>query len=332
MNHNEMSLTKQAYEHLVCSIENPDEPEIEREYVGMLRVMPATRWNSIASTRPNPDQLWGEFWYEGEVCCLFADSNLGKSILAVQIAEEIARRQTVIYFDFELTDKQFQLRCSDESGTLHDFPERFLRAQVDTCQYQGEDFEDAIIRDIEQCAVNNDARVLIVDNLTWLCNSSEKGDAAGELMMRLVQLKKKYGWSILVIAHTPKRMQGLPLTANDLAGSKKLFNFFDSVFAMGQSATDHTLRYIKQLKVRNGEFHYGADNVMLGHIVKPSTLAHFEWSGFGKEKTHLKLQDAEVVKRDQEILEMRREGLSIRDIAELMEVSKSLVDKVIRRA
>ena len=33
--------------------------------------------------RPNPRNLWNEMWFENEICCLFADSNVGKSILAV---------------------------------------------------------------------------------------------------------------------------------------------------------------------------------------------------------------------------------------------------------
>ena len=34
-------------------------------------------------------ELWPDFWNEGEIACLFADSNTGKSIYAVQIGEHI---------------------------------------------------------------------------------------------------------------------------------------------------------------------------------------------------------------------------------------------------
>ena len=36
--------------------------------------------------------------------------------------------------------------------------------------------------------------------LTYLCNSSDKGVDAGLFMMNLMNLKKKYGWSLLIIA------------------------------------------------------------------------------------------------------------------------------------
>ena len=68
--------------------------------------------------------LFSEFWLEGELCMLFADTNLGKSMLAVQLGDSISRGvaipgfrleatpQKVLYIDFELSDKQFEVRYS----------------------------------------------------------------------------------------------------------------------------------------------------------------------------------------------------------------------------
>ena len=62
---------------------------------GMFLVKTANQTVDDARKRPDPVSLWHGLWYEGEVCCLFADSNLGKSILAVQMADEIARTRRV---------------------------------------------------------------------------------------------------------------------------------------------------------------------------------------------------------------------------------------------
>lgn len=51
---------------------------------GLFTVMPANKWIDIAKTRPIPQMLLGELWFESELCIMFADTNLGKSILAVQ--------------------------------------------------------------------------------------------------------------------------------------------------------------------------------------------------------------------------------------------------------
>src|SRR5574344_2657152 len=84
-------------------------------FVGMLAIKTANRTIRDAARRPNPKDLFNGLWYEGEVCCLFADSNIGKSIFAVQMAAEIARTQKVLYVDCELSDKQFQLRYCDKT-------------------------------------------------------------------------------------------------------------------------------------------------------------------------------------------------------------------------
>ena len=103
-----------------------------------------------ASTRPDPEQLYLELWYEGEVCCLFADSNLGKSIFAVQMADQIARTRNVLYVDCELSDKQFQLRyCNPDSGERHLFPESLYRAEINPYSIGAEGYEQHIIDDIE---------------------------------------------------------------------------------------------------------------------------------------------------------------------------------------
>ena len=80
------------------------------ENIGVMSIKTANRTILEASQLPTPRALWDSFWYEGELSCLFADSNVGKSILAVQIADRIARTDNVLYLDFELSEKQFQLR------------------------------------------------------------------------------------------------------------------------------------------------------------------------------------------------------------------------------
>ena len=135
--------------------------------------------------------------------------------------------------------KQFQLRYSDEANNLNQFPDNLYRVEINRDSLDAVNFEEAVIGNIEQTAIKLGTKVLIIDNLTYLCVASEKGDAAGTLMLRLMALKKrKYGLSMLILAHTPKRCLSNPITQNDLAGSKKLYNFFDSVFAIGKSAKE----------------------------------------------------------------------------------------------
>ena len=187
--------------------------------IGMFKIMTANGTIKEAAMLANPRVLYLSFWYEGEVCCLFADCNLGKSILAVQIANDIAKTQKILYFDFELSNKQFQLRYSDEQGNLFTFPENLYRVSIDRDGMDMNDlsnFEDAIIKDIEDTLTSTGAKVAIIDNLTYLCLQAEKGDAAGSLMFKLMALKRKYGLSLLILSHTPKRPMTAPIMAHTI--------------------------------------------------------------------------------------------------------------------
>lgn len=293
--------------------------------IGMFTVKSANDTIREAKAQPDPEPFWMSMWYEGEVCCLFSDSNLGKSILAVQIASLIAGKQKVLYFDFELSDKQFQLRYTDDNtGELHLFPPDLYRVVIDSRTYDVEDFEMRVIADIEEAAVQTGAKVLIIDNLTYLCNSSEKGDAAGHLMMRLIRLKQARSLSFLVLAHTPKRQLSEAITQNDLAGSKKLYNFFDSVFAIGKSAQDGNLRYVKQIKVRYGRYEYDGDNVAVFEIAKTGSFLRFVPKGFSTERAHLREKsDKEDAEFHNNVWTLHEQGMSHRKIAERLGVSES---------
>ncbi len=304
----------------------------ERDNIGMFTIRTANRTIAEAAMRPNPRQLYQELWYEGEVCCLFSDSNLGKSIYAVQMADTIATLRPVLLVDCELTDKQFQMRYTDiDTGVMHIFPELLYRAEINPNTLDVKDYETKILHHIEAAAQHMKCNIIIIDNLTYLCNSSDKGVDAGFFMMKLMNLKKKYGWSLLIIAHTPKRSLMSPISQNDLAGSKKLYNFFDSVFAIGKSAKDSRLRYVKQLKVRAGEFRYDSSNVIVYEIEKTDGFVHFEFKEFSTEKEHLKERtEHDDRKQLQNINDLKAQGKSVREIASLLGLSKSKVWRLIQ--
>ena len=303
----------------------------ETDNIGMFTIRTANRTIAEAAMRPNPRQLYQELWYEGEVCCLFSDSNLGKSIYAVQMADTIATLRPVLLVDCELTDKQFQMRYTDiDTGVMHIFPELLYRAEINPNTLDVKDYETKIFHHIEAAAQHMKCNIIIIDNLTYLCNSSDKGVDAGLFMMKLMNLKKKYGWSLLIIAHTPKRSLMSPITQNDLAGSKKLYNFFDSVFAIGKSAKDSRLRYVKQLKVRAGEFRYDSSNVIVYEIEKTDGFVHFEFKEFSTEKEHLtERTEKEITSTHRNVHELKSQGKSTREIAAYLGLSKSKVDRLI---
>ena len=300
--------------------------------IDMMRIRKVNNAHNDAAQRPNPEPLWLTLWYEGEVCCLFADSNVGKSIYAMQIAAHIAEKHRVMLVDFELSDKQSQLRYTDENGVIYQFPSELYRVELNPDKMDTTNFEDAVMKNIEDVAVMTDSHILIIDNLTYLCKASEKGDAAGQLMMRLMQLKRKHSLSILVLAHTPKRNLSSPITQNDLAGSKKLFNFFDSAFSIGKSGKDPNLRYIKQVKVRNGSFDYDCNNVIVCSIEKNGSFLGFITIGYAEESEHLKeFSPDDKQSIIDKVKSLHAQGMSIRQIAAEVGISHVSVSNYLKK-
>ena len=249
----------------------------------------------------DPLPLWKTFWYEGEICCLFGDTGTGKSILTVQIAKEIAESKKILYFDFELSEKQFEMRYKDTDGTLCKFPDNLIRVEIDLDRVELHDYETRLIEGIEKDALAMGVDTLVIDNITWLCSNMEDGDLAGKLMMKLIRMKKRHNWSILVLAHTPKRDAQKPISQNDLAGSKRVLNFLDSAFSIGFSEWGVDIRYIKQIKSRFGRIMYGADNVISAEVKKDGAFLYFEETGNAKENDHLTKKQASTPKQKEDV-------------------------------
>jgi RecA-family ATPase len=306
----------------------------------------ANAWLDEASTMPIPQMLFGELWYESELCVLFADSNTGKSLLAVQIANSIctgkpingfkltAQPQPVMYVDFELNTKQFQSRYSDNYDSNFQFSENLIRTVINSQGplLDGSELEEALKDSIMTEIMKYNVKVLIVDNLTYLTSEAEKSKEASGLMKFLKRLKEDLNLSILVLAHTPKRDETRPITANDCQGSKMLGNFSDSSFTIGKSNRDKSLRYIKQIKVRIGAMTYNADNVITCRIGKQHNFTEFEFVDYCRESQHLK-QNTEEVRQQNEtrIFELHSDGLSLRQIAEQMNISHMTVKRIIEK-
>jgi hypothetical protein len=308
-------------------------------------IKPINDWIDDAKNRPIPNMLFSEIWYEYELCILFADTNLGKSILALQISNALSKgipidgfkmeaiAQKVLYFDFELSDKQIENRYSNEYADHYIFSPNLLRVELnpdDEIPKQFNDFDDYLCFSLEKEIVERNVKIIVVDNITYLKTETEKAKDALPLMKLLHNIKKKYGLSILVLAHTPKRDASKPIILNDLSGSKALMNFTDSCFAIGDSIQETGLRYIKQIKQRTTEKIYNTNNVIVCKIKKESNFLEFVFIGFENELDHLKPRNNE----DQlnQIIDLKKQGLPNTQIASTLGISEGTVRNKIKKS
>ena len=283
------------------------------------------------------ESLYKCLWYESEICVLVAKSNLGKSILAVQIANEIAKSGKLVnYLDYELEAKQFQQRyTNEETKQMFKFSDNILRADLSVdLELDSNGRVERFFKKLEELSKRG-VKIFILDNITSLIDRIESGDVIIQFMNRLKRLKEKYGLSILIVAHTTKKRDSEPLRQDNLAGSKKLMNFIDSAFAIGKSLVETDVKYIKQLKSRFGEFIYDEDNVLLCRIVKEDNFPHFVECGCAVEKDLLntKKSISDEAKRGliQAAYLLHTQGKSNRNIGSELGVSDKTIGKWIRQ-
>jgi RecA-family ATPase len=317
-----------------------------------LIIKSANEWMDEAKTKPIPKKIFGPFWYEEELCILFADTNQGKSLLAVQIIDSVSKgvptlglemelkASKVIYFDLELTAKQFEMRYAQydkERDILFDhfeFSDLFLRAEINPYGFDEayEEYESFLFKEIEIQASKSGAKILVIDNLSCVISDNEKARNTTPFLIRLNNLKKIHGWSILLIAHTPKRNLFAPISRNDIQGSKSFINLIDSCFAVGESQKDPSIKYLKQIKVRYGAFKYPSENVLVCKIGKDSNFSSFRFLQFGKESDHLKqLNPVDKSQMKTKALELKNEGHTNVKIAQELGVSEGAVRKWLKQ-
>lgn len=70
--------------------EQMDETLVIPLHPDILITRTVNEWMVAAQSMAIPNMLLGELWFENEVCILFSSSNVGKSILGVQIADSIS--------------------------------------------------------------------------------------------------------------------------------------------------------------------------------------------------------------------------------------------------
>jgi archaellum biogenesis ATPase FlaH/Mor family transcriptional regulator len=311
---------------------------------GSFSVRTANECIEDAKNLPPPVPLLGGLWQQGELCLLFADTNTGKSALAVQIAQALSSGERVLelenqttktkvfYVDFELNDKQFENRNSDNWNDHFQFSDSLYRLTLKDFDFENtSDFEGSLMISLENEINAKNISVVIIDNLTYMRNETEKAKDAGPLMKQFKKMKEKYDISILILAHTPKLPDFREISLNDLAGSKALMNFTDSAFAIGKSRKGNSIRYLKQLKARSVEIEYGHWNVIECKLEKPKNFLQFSLMGYSNESEHLRTdeetQKAETIKN---IIMLKSEGLTNTEIAKKYGKSEGWVRKMMR--
>lgn len=235
-----------------------------------------------ARKEPMPKKLIGDLIYENEQTILFASTNLGKSIFATQIAIAVASGESldlgnglilinevgivsVLFFDFELSDRQFLKRIGDFK-----LPEKLFISKVERGSVL-EGKPKIIFKQLKEEAERVDAKFIIVDNISKIGNKLEEADNAIEFMSALWDLARFEDYTILIISHTPKINRKEAITSDSISGSSKIGALADSIIGINEFVSEKEGQvYIKQIKTRNDVIKYGKSKVICTNIVQDS--------------------------------------------------------------
>ncbi|MEQ1762071.1 MAG: AAA family ATPase [Pyrinomonadaceae bacterium] len=299
---------------------------------------PANEWMNTTSVY-RTDMLFGELWMTGELCVMFGEPGIGKSLLAVQIADSInrgnpigpfrltAKPQKVLYVDLEKTADQFKQRYSargegENSRTRrYKFSRHFHRAVPAA--------GSAVpIRQLEKMVEQGGAKIVIIDNLPHLV-ASGRPSQAGRVMRELRRLRTAYGLSILVITQTSRSTSRRGIAAADMTWSQTITALADNIFAVGKGSSSSE-RYIKHIKPRLAPLIYGTATVPRFDIDNiEANFPQFVHLGFGAE-FEVREEEGDEADLIKQIKSFHESNYSVREIAATLEVPKSTVHRYLQ--
>lgn len=280
-----------------------------------LRAQEANKDIAEAEEEAPMRMLMGSLIWENTISFLFASTGKGKTIFGVQIAEAIGRGQGLFpyltqfgteyllhnecteglkvgYVDLELSKHQFKKRFTNPlTKEIYKLSDNVIRISTNRNGRRRGERENAIFRDIENAVAMHKIKFLVIDNITKLSPEAKSDSKVmAPLMERFEYLRDKFGLTLLILGHTPKRVNlTQPMSNYDMAGSAIAADYCDSMFCIGEDVNDEKLKYIKQVKDRESEGTYGIDNVIRCQIeaAENGTFLSMHYRNCGNERDHL---------------------------------------------
>jgi len=193
-------------------------------------------------------KIVGAFLYEDTISLLFSRTNYGKSLLAFQFAYAAAtgsqfdpcealcndcEPMKTIVVDLELDHKTIADRhkhiLKDPNPFLSNFI--YFHEQLENPLLIGFD----LLQRIEEVAITENAKFLVIDNISKLLPDAVKPETATMVITILNQIRVKTGATILVIGHTTKGNPSIAIQPGDYYGSAMIQNFFHELFYLDKT-------------------------------------------------------------------------------------------------
>ena len=218
-------------------------------------------------------QICDEILLENGTSSISGQSNVGKSILALQFAMCVAmgvpflafnvpKPRRVILVQFEMMDAHMTTRVEKcMKAMVNEYPQKaqLLKDNLKITSMENAKIFTDQYKAIEGNLMAADPKfdVVVVDNLYSSSGTSlHKNDALTQLMSRIDELRKEYQCAFLIVSHHKKLEEKRPLEHSMVYGGSYFVNFLDNLVQVANTGRHQQLKVFKITKIRTeNEFH-----------------------------------------------------------------------------
>lgn len=198
-------------------------------------------------------RLFDAFWRTGELAVLYGPPGSGKSVLAVQIADGLARgrpiegldmpaeRRRVLYVDLVLSDKQFEMRYSRPGRGGSRIRYRFSQGIWRAKPKPGVD----LVKWLSAAIAKYGFDTVVIDDLAPLMRFESGSSDVADIMRGLREVVQERGVSMLVLADSARPKAGQYASEADIRCGRVICSAADSVFGINVGGCEHTRRLVQ---------------------------------------------------------------------------------------
>ena len=262
--------------------------------------------NCVNSAGKPKEPLVPDMVYEGSISVIAGRPNGGKTLLAQQLAIELARGdgdlvgegvppQNVIIVDGEMDD-DYKRRFGGEDMVV---PSNITR--ISDCDFSTLKQLTSYLKKLVDGLLG--PAVIIIDNIASLTLETLTGKIVNEFFRDLKRIQRgtENAITFIIADHIGKTPVGQPLDDSNIAGSANVARFAHTIVFVDFSARGSDYRVIKFSKLRKGAL---PDEVLEVHISEEEYV-HFEVIGRASE--------AEVIRTKSNL---KRFGQEIKDVVD----------------
>lgn len=229
---------------------------------------------------------------------LLGKSNVGKSICAVQIGNNISSgtkvfemfstvKNRVMIIDCEMTDRQIANRYKYCDGDFFQFSEYFYRSKLKVNILE-KDFLQKLIDSIKLSIIEYEIKFLIIDNLMSIIYDLNKPSLVLDFFTNIKKLQEDTFISILLVAHPKKGIDlSEKMDLEDVYGSSYIGNFLDYALGLRKSKSSPSEIVLKLLKTRMDVNNFNSENVIILELKNLQGIPVFSYLKQDAEDNHL---------------------------------------------